>query len=111
MPRYYRELETHLRLQAEAEAAKIENDFKAHLDAEFEAASAYKSNKADWLEGTWEGLSFLNEDEEKRDELTGVDLEILKEIGHSLAREPDDINTNRKLIRQLKAKAEMTDSG
>ena len=25
------------------------------LDAEFEAAASYKMNKADWLEGTWEG--------------------------------------------------------
>ena len=95
----------------EAEAAKIEDDFKAHLDAEFEAASAYRSNKADWLEGTWEGLSFLGEDEEKRDQMTGVDLGVLKEIGHSLAREPENINTNRKLIRQLKAKGGMMDSG
>jgi 2-oxoglutarate dehydrogenase E1 component len=95
----------------EAEAAKTEEDFKAHLDAEFEAAPAYKSNKADWLEGAWEGLSFLSEDEEKRDEVTGVDLQLLKEIGHSLGRQPDGININRKLLRQLKAKGDMMDSG
>jgi 2-oxoglutarate dehydrogenase E1 component len=95
----------------EAEANEIENDFKAHLDAEFEAAANYKSNKADWLEGTWEGLTYLSGDEEKHDDLTGVDLDVLKEIGHSLAREPEGININRKLLRQLKAKGDMMDSG
>jgi 2-oxoglutarate dehydrogenase E1 component len=95
----------------EAEATKIEDDFKTHLDAEFEAAANYKSNKADWLEGTWEGLTYLSGDEEKHDDLTGVDLDVLKEIGHSLAREPAGINTNRKLLRQLKAKGDMMDSG
>ena len=89
----------------DAEADKIETDFRAHLDAEFEAASSYKSNTADWLEGTWEGLSQLDGDEEKRDDLTGVDLDALKKIGLSLAREPEGINVNSKLIRQLKAKA------
>ena len=95
----------------EAEAVKVETDFKNLLDAEFEAAASYKMNKADWLEGTWEGLSQLEEDEEKRDELTGVDLDRLKEIGRSLARKPENFNLNSKLVRQLKAKDKMMESG
>lgn len=28
----------------------------AHLDAEFEASQSYRPDKADWLDGRWEGL-------------------------------------------------------
>jgi len=93
------------------EIEKIETDFRAHLDSEFEAATNYKSNKADWLEGKWEGLSALEGEEEKRDDDTSVDIETLKEVGHSLARVPEGIKVNSKLIRQLKAKTKMMDSG
>ncbi|MDP7100247.1 MAG: 2-oxoglutarate dehydrogenase E1 component, partial [Rhodospirillales bacterium] len=93
------------------EIEKIETDFKAHLDKEFEAASSYKSNKADWLEGKWDGLTILEGEEEKRDDDTSAEIETLKEIGHSLARVPEGINVNSKLLRQLKTKTKMMESG
>ena len=93
------------------EIEKIETDFKAHLDKEFEAASGYKSNEADWLEGKWDGLTVLEGEEEKRDDDTSVEIETLKEIGHSLARVPEGINVNSKLLRQLKTKTKMMESG
>ncbi|MDC0196267.1 2-oxoglutarate dehydrogenase E1 component [Gammaproteobacteria bacterium] len=93
------------------EIEKVETTFRSHLDAEFEAAPNYKSNKADWLEGKWEGLSALEGDEEKRDDDTAVEINTLKKIGNSLARVPEKINVNSKLIRQLKAKSKMMDSG
>ncbi|MGY8999486.1 MAG: 2-oxoglutarate dehydrogenase E1 component [Rhodospirillales bacterium] len=89
----------------------VEMSFRAHLDSEFEAAPNYKSNKADWLEGKWEGLSALEGEEEKRDDDTAVTIQNLKEIGNSLARVPKGINVNSKLIRQLKAKSKMMDTG
>jgi 2-oxoglutarate dehydrogenase E1 component len=93
------------------EIETIEKTFRDHLDSEFEAAANYKTNKADWLEGKWEGLSALEGEEEKRDEDTSVEIEKLKEIGNSLARVPEGINVNSKLIRQLKAKSKMMESG
>ncbi len=38
------------------EVEKMKADWRAHLDAEFEAAPGYKPNKADWLDGRWSGL-------------------------------------------------------
>jgi 2-oxoglutarate dehydrogenase E1 component len=99
------------RLMSLEEIEKVETTFRSHLDSEFEAASNYKSNKADWLEGKWEGLSALEGDEEKRDDDTSVELSKLKEIGNSLARIPAKINVNSKLIRQLKTKSKMMDTG
>ncbi len=93
------------------ELEQVEKTFRSHLDSEFEAAPNYKSNKADWLEGKWEGLSALEGEEEKRDDDTAVDLDKLKLIGNSLARLPEEINVNSKLIRQLKAKSKMMTTG
>ena len=90
---------------------KTEVDFKNHLDSEFVAASGYKSNKVDWLEGKWEGLTALRDEEEKQDEETSVDIDILKRIGNSLSTIPEGIIINSKLIRQLKSKSEMMSSG
>jgi 2-oxoglutarate dehydrogenase E1 component len=98
-------------VMTDAEADRVEADFKAHLDAEFEAASSYKPNVADWLEGVWDGLTQLQGEEEKHDDPTGVDIDLLKEIGTSLARVPEHIKVNSKLVRQLKARHKMMESG
>ena len=66
------------------EADTIEINFENHLNSEFEAATNYKPNKADWLEGHWDGLTQLHEDEEKLDEDTSVDIGLLKQIGISI---------------------------
>ena len=34
----------------------MSGDWRARLDAEFEAAQGYRPNKADWLDGRWAGL-------------------------------------------------------
>ena len=47
--------------------------WRAKLDAEFEAAQAYKPNKADWLDGRWAGLKAVREDaDDPRRGQTGV---------------------------------------
>ncbi|MDA0238592.1 MAG: 2-oxoglutarate dehydrogenase E1 component [Proteobacteria bacterium] len=95
----------------EAEADAIEGDFRKHLDDQFEAATGYKPNKADWLEGVWDGFDHLKGDEEYNDYDTAVSADLLKEIGLSLARVPDGINVNRKIIRQLEARRTMVEAG
>ena len=37
-------------------------DWRAQLEAEFEAGQGYKPNKADWLDGRWSGLKAVRED-------------------------------------------------
>ncbi len=95
----------------EVEADGMEAEFHNYLEAEFEVASSFKANKADWLEGVWEDLVQFEGDEEKHDGDTSVEIEKLREIGQSLGREPDGINVNSKLLRQLKAKRKMMESG
>jgi 2-oxoglutarate dehydrogenase E1 component len=93
------------------QADAIYSNFQARLEEEFKAANAFKVNKADWLEGKWQGLVQLADEEEFREDKTGVAPDILKEVGYALAHTPADFNVNRKVQRQLQAKKEMIDSG
>ena len=93
------------------EADAINANFTAMLEKDFEAAKTYKPNKADWLEGKWQGLAQLAEEEEFREETTGVDLKVLKEVGLQLTKYPADFNINPKIARQLEAKKTMLETG
>ncbi len=59
----------------EGEVEKMKADWRARLEAEFEAGQAYKPNKADWLDGAWSGLKAVasaSNDEDPRRGQTGV---------------------------------------
>ena len=96
---------------AEGDAETLVTAFHNRLEQEFEASKSFKVNKADWLEGKWQGLVQLAEEEEFREEKTGLSHDVLKEVGKALATVPDGFNVNRKILRQLQAKKEMIDSG
>ena len=93
------------------QADKMAADFQAMLEADFQAAKSFKVNKADWLEGKWAGLGALVEEEEMRDERTGVAADVLKEVGAALSRIPDGFHINPKIARQLEAKKKMFETG
>ena len=96
-------------LLAEADVGTAQSDYRATLDTAFEAANNFKPNKADMLDGKWSGL------EQKSLEFvrgeTGVDKDVLQEIGRGLTRVPDGFNLHRALTRQLKAKDDMFQTG
>ncbi|MCE2509602.1 MAG: 2-oxoglutarate dehydrogenase E1 component [Alphaproteobacteria bacterium] len=93
----------------EKEVQDIHDSCMQTLEADFEAAQHYKPNKADWLEGAWTGLGLATSG--KRRGNTGIPLETLREIGKVLSSAPEEINVNRKLLRQLKTKQKMFESG
>ncbi|WP_207480235.1 2-oxoglutarate dehydrogenase E1 component [Arenibaculum pallidiluteum] len=92
-----------------AEADRIVQEFQDRLEKEFEAATNYKPNRADWLEGKWSGLEAGRGDERRGE--TAVPLEVLKEVGLSISKVPQGYNINSKIVRQLKAKQQMIESG
>jgi 2-oxoglutarate dehydrogenase E1 component len=93
--------------QAEGDAYVAE--FTAQMEQEFQAATSYKPNKADWLEGKWSGLTTAPADVARG--ATAVSLDVLKEVGLALCKTPADFNVNSKVARQLKAKQEAILSG
>ena len=79
------------------------------MDQAFEAATGFKVNKADWLEGSWSGMGLAAAD--ARRGKTGVAVDRLKEVGLALTRYPDNFHVNPKIARQLEAKRRMIESG
>ncbi|NBO18838.1 MAG: 2-oxoglutarate dehydrogenase E1 component [Proteobacteria bacterium] len=84
-------------------------EFKAFYEKQYEAAKSFNPNKADWLEGQWAG--FEKPRGEHPDVDTGVDVKKLKDIGLALAKNPEHIKINSKIVRQLEAKKKMMESG
>ncbi len=83
--------------------------FQGQLETEFEAAKSYRPNKADWLEGRWADIGLAEGDARRGD--TAVEIELLKEVGHALTTPPAGVNLNSKIVRQLKTKAKMFETG
>ena len=103
------------RLEAEgvvtaAEVAQLDAALREKLDKALEAASQYKPNKADWLEGRWAGLT-VAPGEEDRKGVTAVDLDRLRTVGHALCDTPKNFDLNRKIARQLQEKRKTIDTG
>ena len=55
--------------------------FMHMMEVDFDSASSFKPNKADWLEGQWKGIAQMGEEEELSDDKTGTPLDLLKEVG------------------------------
>jgi 2-oxoglutarate dehydrogenase E1 component len=91
------------------EGDRIVAQFVAELDGEFEASESYKPNKANWLEGRWEGLQAASGDDRRGE--TAVPTNVLQEVGHAISEPPTNMNINRKILRQLDAKKKMFETG
>ena len=82
--------------------------FEAWLDEQFEAGKTFKAEKADWLDGQWQGLAAPKE--EARGE-TAVPLAKLKDLGHRLTTIPNSIDMHKTLKRVIDGRREAIDSG
>src|SRR5690606_19701005 len=80
----------------EGEVDKAKADWRARLEAEFEAGAGYKPNKADWLDGRWAGMKAgSSTDDDPRRGVTGVDLAELRDIGSRITKVPDGFRVHR----------------
>jgi 2-oxoglutarate dehydrogenase E1 component len=98
-------------VMTEGEVEKAKADWRARLDAEFEAGTGYKPNKADWLDGKWAGFKIADQEEDARRGVTGVDTPILKEIGRKITKVPDGFRVHRTIQRFLDNRAKAIDTG
>ena len=94
---------------SEAEVESEISGFRQRLDQDFEASKTFKPNKADWLEGAWTGFEVASGDERRGYTATGLDE--LREVGRGLTGVPEGFNVHPRIARQLKAKAEMFETG
>ncbi|MGH6870778.1 MAG: 2-oxoglutarate dehydrogenase E1 component [Rhizomicrobium sp.] len=121
-PLMYRAIKAHpttLELYAArlvAEGTLTEDDVRAmigafnkRLDEEFEAAKSHRPNRADWLDGRWQGFSMAPAGDRRGE--TSVSVELLQQVGHALSAPPRDFHLHRTIARQLQAKAKMFETG
>jgi 2-oxoglutarate dehydrogenase E1 component len=93
----------------EVEATK--QQWRDHLEAEFQVGQGYLPNKADWLDGAWSGLTTPASGDERRVGDTAVPLEALKKIGRKLSHVPKDFHIHRTIKRFLENRKKMIDTG
>ncbi len=84
-------------------------EYRARLDAEMTAAEGYKPNKADWLDGRWAGVGFA--DDEARRGNTGVEFDVLRDIGRRITTLPQDFQAHRTISRLIERRREMVETG
>lgn len=99
------------RVITEAEVEKAKADWRAKLDAELDAGSGYKPNKADWLDGKWAGVKSADVGEDPVRVLTGVAIDDLKRIGAAITKVPDGFHLHRTVQRFLENRAKAIESG
>ena len=92
------------------QANEIVNNNKDHLDAEFEAGTTFKQNKADWLEGKWTGLGKAPEEDARRG-ITSCSVDFLRQIGMVMTSIPAEIDAHSKLKRVVDARKKAIETG
>jgi 2-oxoglutarate dehydrogenase E1 component len=98
-------------VMTEGEVEKAKADWRTRLDAELEAGSGYKPNKADWLDGKWAGFKSADQEEDPRRGVTGVDVAQLEDIGRKITRVPDGFRIHRTVQRFLENRAKAIENG
>jgi 2-oxoglutarate dehydrogenase E1 component len=91
--------------EVDAEIAR----FEQYLDDQFEAGKTFEAEKADWLDGHWEGIGLPQGDERRGD--TAVPEARLKDLGHRLTTVPNQIDIHKTLKRVIEARRETITTG
>ena len=91
------------------EIDRMQADFRNFLEEEFAAGEAYRPNRADWLDGKWSGIGHAEEG--ARRGVTGVDLDLLKEVGRKLTSFPKSFTPHKTIARIMAARRKMIDEG
>ena len=93
-----------------AEADGMVTACQERLEQAYSASEAYVPNKADWLEGAWEG--FVGEaGPGSRRGKTGVDLGRLRDIGRRASTPPEGFEVHSKIARQLQRRIANLEKG
>jgi 2-oxoglutarate dehydrogenase E1 component len=95
----------------EGEVEKMKADWRSRLEAEHEAGQGYKPNKADWLDGRWAGLKAAADADDPRRGNTGVEPDVLREIGKKITAVPDGFHVHRTVQRFLDNRAKAIETG
>ena len=88
---------------------RLQAQFRAYLEEEFSAGETYRPNRADWLDGKWSGIGFAEEG--ARRGTTGVNLDVLREIGRKLTTIPEGFTPHKTIARIMANRRKIIDEG
>jgi 2-oxoglutarate dehydrogenase E1 component len=92
------------------ELEKMKSDWRAHLEAEYEAGQDFRPNKTDWLDGQWKDFKKAEADGPRRGE-TGVEIGDLMRIGQRICAVPQGFNVHKTVRRFLDNRLNAIESG
>ncbi len=96
-------------LVSQSDVDAMRDEVRGHIETEFQAGDSYRPNKADWLDGAWSGIGFADDGARRGD--TGVEADILRQVGEKITTIPENFNAHRTLQRVIKNRRKMVDSG
>jgi len=91
------------------EVDDLQAQFRSYLEEELAAGGSYRPNRADWLDGKWSGIGHA--DEGARRGHTGVDIDVLKEVGAKLTTIPKSFTPHKTIARIMGNRRKMIDEG
>ena len=89
---------------------RMKADWRAHLEAEYEAGQDFRPNKTDWLDGVWKDMRAADQDGPRRGE-TGVGIGDLVRIGQQISKVPEGFAVHRTVRRFLDNRLSAIESG
>ena len=98
-------------LLTESDVDAVRDEWRARLETEFESASSYRPNKADWLDGAWSKVKVADSQDGARRGVTGLAIGELKSIGEKLTDVPSDFNVHRTIGRFLESRRKAIETG
>ncbi|MBM3543696.1 MAG: 2-oxoglutarate dehydrogenase E1 component [Alphaproteobacteria bacterium] len=96
-------------LLTRAQVDGMQAAFRANLEEEFAASDSYRPNRADWLDGKWSGIGHA--DEGARRGVTGVDLDVLREVGRKVTHFPKSFMPHKTVARIIANRRKMIEEG
>ncbi len=97
----------------QGEVDKMKADWRARLEAEYEAGQAYRPNKADWLDGQWSSVKAPSSEtaDDPRRGATGVEIERLKSTGLAISSVPAGFQIHKTIGRFMETRRKMIETG
>ncbi len=81
----------------------------ASYEADFEASKTYESKESDWLASKWKG--FKSPKQQSRIRETGVEIDVLKNIGKIVSNVPEGFTLHRQMKKIFKGREATIEAG
>ncbi len=91
-------------------ADAITKEVRDQLDRDFETATTYKPNKADWLDGRWSHLNVAPTVEDRRGN-TVLPIDTVRQVGLAVTHVPEGFNIHPRLKRIMDERRKTVETG